>query len=316
MDYFDVGFSVRKPAWHLKAKVLDEYPGREEAIVVAGHNFQIEEKKFSVEGVEVDGWKALRRDDSHKILSVVRDSYEVVQNTVLWDIVDAIIKQPNVKYETAGVLKDGTILWVLARLDMPTTIGGDNCFVMPYCLVSTTHDGTGATRAGAVSVRVVCWNTYSAAWAEAAGSGKQYTFKHTKKVMDRIGQAREALGIVKYQHEEFLHLCNELAETPVSKEAVKEFIARFIPEPAADVCTDRMRTNIILARQKVDDLLNGVTVADAHRRTAYGLWCAGVEYLDHVRKYRSDDTYFKRTMYATSGVKDRVRELVLECAKN
>jgi phage/plasmid-like protein (TIGR03299 family) len=327
---FEVGFSVRKPAWHGLAVVLDEYPGREEAIKLAGHDWGVVEKPIAIANEGVRGeqvipaskifsmrdWKALVRSDNRRILSVVKGSYQVVQNGILWDIVDALMDQENVKYETAGVLKEGRLLWVLARLDEPLQVKGDNSSIYPYVMVSTAHDGSAACKAQAISIRVVCWNTFSAAEDQSNRSGLKYTFKHTKKVMDRIEDAKQVLSLVRRQNEEFIHLSNELAEIEVKDDQVNDFIMRFIPDPIPDVSkevqvSERVQRNIDVARFTVRNLLdNSVTIPECHRRTAYGLWAAGVEYLDHLRGYRNPETLFKRTMLPTDSTKTKMMELV------
>lgn len=308
-------FSVREKPWHGMGTVLTDYPGRDKAMELAGHNFVVKENEvFANVGngkEKLEGFKVLYRADNKHILNVVRDSYSIIQNAVLWDIVDALVQQPNVKYETAGVLKEGAVLWVLAKLDEPVQIKGDNSAIYPYVMASTAHDGTGATRSDCIDVRVVCWNTYNAAIAQTKETGLSYTFRHTKKVMERIESAREALGLARKQHEAFLHLAEELAEVPVTESGVKDFLRTFLPEPPANVITDRVRGNIEEAREKVRVILEGLTVPVAHKRTAYGLFLAGTEYLDHVRRYNSEETYFNRTMLSQFETKRQVAKLAL-----
>lgn len=308
---FESGFFVRKPAWHGLGVVLEDYPGRETAMRLAGHNWHVVKAPVLVPGYVVvgeqdceeygevrrlHGWKALMRDDTSIAIAVVKESYEVVQNDVMWDIVGAMVQEPNVKYETAGVLRGGAILWVLAKLDEPTVIPGDNSEIYPYVHVSTTHDGSGAVRGECVSVRVVCANTYMAARNQSEQTGLYYSFRHSKNVMERIDEAREALGLVRDQHGAFVRLSVELAKVHVTDSQVKDFLRGFLPDPPAAVTTERAVANVEQARQMIDEILMGPTIADAHRRTAYGLWQSGIEYLDHGRAFRSAETHFKRTV--------------------
>lgn len=318
---FEKGFSVREPVWHGLAQILDDYPGREDAMEIAGHNFQVVESPLyvqigdRVEPIQNKDWKALIRDDKNALISVVRGSYEVIQNGVLWDIVDAILGQKNVKYETAGVLKAGAVLWVLARLNEPSQVKGDNSEIYPYIMVSTTHDGTGGTRASAIETRVVCMNTFRAATSQSGKSGREFTFRHTKNVMDRIEDAKSALGLVRIQHEEFIQLANELGSLKVTNKGVEEFLSQFIPYPLGDVVSDRVKGNIEKARDQVRYVLESPTVPSKHRRTAYGLWSAGVEYLDHLRRYNSAETYFRRSMLDTSRMKSKLMKVAREAAE-
>jgi phage/plasmid-like protein (TIGR03299 family) len=319
---FESGFSVRQPAWHGLAQVLDDYPGREQAMMIAGHNWTvIEQPVFTVpvdepeQGlVELPGFKALIRSDTKKPLSVMNSTYKVVQNSRIWDIVDAMIGLPNVKYETAGVLQQGRVLWVLAKLDEPAQIPGDNTNLLPYVCVSTTHDGFGALVAQATTVRVICMNTFKAADMQTRGTGTRYTFRHSKNVENRIEDAKAALGMVRRDFNAFIELSRELAEKQVTDEGVKDFLAKFIPNPPADICTPRVMKNIEDAREKVNAILVGATIPDAHRRTAYGLVQAGVEYLDHIRGFRSPETYFRRCVLDAESLKGRLVELATSVA--
>lgn len=295
MDYVNSMFSVREVPWHKKGDILADYPGREEAMHRAGHDFEVIEKKLAtIEGTPVEGWKALMRKDTAAILSVVKQSYGVVQNEVMWDMVDALVAEPNVKYETAGVLKDGAVLWVLARLEEAVTIPGDNSPILPYVLVATSHDYSCQLIAATVPTRVVCWNTYRIAMDKASALGTEYSFRHSKNVMDRVEEARAALGLVRSAFVEFIELATELAGMSVSEEGIKFFLSKFIPEPPALICTDRVMANINEARTEVAGLLHGSTISEANAHTAYGLVNAGVEYLDHLRGYRNEDTHFNR----------------------
>jgi phage/plasmid-like protein (TIGR03299 family) len=318
---FEKGFSVREASWHGLAEVLEDYPGREEAMRVAGHDFNIIEAPMLADAwawgskakFPVDGWKVLIRDDSKTAIGVVRDSYIVVPNNTMWDIVDALMKSDSaVKYETAGVLREGAVLWVLAKLDEPSMVKGDDSEIYPYVMVATTHDGTGACKAQVTSVRVICMNTYNMATSEKDRHGLAYKFIHTKNVMDRIEEAKEALGLVRQRHGEFMELANELADIKVNKTQITDFITQFIPDPPANVYTDRMKKNINTARETMFTIMQGETIPPQHKNTAYGLYCAGIEYLDHYRTSRSNETYFNRTVYQFQPLKPRLARLALK----
>jgi phage/plasmid-like protein (TIGR03299 family) len=312
--YFDEGFMVREPAWHKLGTVLADYPGREEAMRLAGHDFTVMEAMVQVMtgyGIVANGWKGLVRSDNLKVIGIVRDSYTVIQNDTMWDVVDELVAQPNVKYETGGVLKGGTILWVLAKLDEPVQITGDNSIILPYVAAFTGHDGKTMLKVMTTSVRVVCANTAQMANDQAKAMGTDYSFRHTANVHSRIEYAKVALGLARKEHSEFVELMETLAAKPVTSSGVLEFLERFIPEPPAAVLGRRAKDNIQAAREQVAAALASVTVAPAHKRTAYGLYCAATEYVDHLRAYNDDETYFKRTMMASPKLKQRIAKLAM-----
>lgn len=318
--YFKQGFSVRQPMWHGLGTVLDGYPGREEAMKIAGHDFVVEELPiYDDNGRQIPGFKRLTKGETGNTLNVVKNSYAVVQNDTLWDIVDTIVDQPNVKYETAGVLKEGAVLWVLAYLDEPVTIPGDNTVILPYINVSTTHDGTGACRAESTDIRVVCWNTFSYSQSRSKGLGTSFTFKHTKNVAARIEDAKMALRGVRQDHEEFVELATELAEITLRENQIESFLANMFPMPSSVdglMITERVANNIEEARATVKNILRGETTPEAHRNTGYGLWQAGIEYLDHARRTKGDAqvSKFNRSIMRQEPAKNKLATLVREAA--
>jgi phage/plasmid-like protein (TIGR03299 family) len=319
---FESGVFVRPPAWHKLGHVIADYTSRDEMMRLAGHDWTLETKRICVANdtdgapvfTKVEGWKGLQRSDTGKVIAVVRDSYEPIQNTVLWDIVDALVAQPNVKYETAGVLRGGRTLWVMAKLDEPWKVPGDDSETLPYINATTAHDGSHATSAAAMATRIVCWNTWQSGIEEAKKRGTYYAFRHTANVQQRLDEAREALAMVRGNFAIYKELTTELANHPVSQDGVTEFIMRFIPDPQKEMATPRAVTFVNDARAKLAAVMGSHTIPEAHRRTAYGLWCAGIEFLDHERAYRTNDTYFNRCT-TPSRFKQQLARLALEVAQ-
>lgn len=319
--YFDTGFVVREPAWHELGVVLDEYPGREEAMRLAGHDFTITEEPVFTASKRIEGFKALRKqcppelaaeDSAHgKVVHVVKESYGVVQNTVGWDIVDALVGE-GALYETGITMKDGAVCSVLAWLDEPVIIDGDDSPILPYVNVSWAHDGSASLTSRPTSVRVVCWNTQTAAEAQGKRTGTEFTFRHTSKVMDRIEDAKMAMRGVRQAHAEYVEVAAELATLPVNRDQRNLFVSQLIPMPPEALVSKQVVGNVERARASVQALFDGPTIPDAHRFTGYGLHLAGGEYLDHLRGYRSSDTYFGRQMLRREPAKAKLTSLIKE----
>lgn len=104
------------------------------------------------------------RSDNGASLSVMSSRYKPVQPAdVLAFFRDFVLLDPRFSLETAGVLKGGRVLWALARFVDNITVAGDSHAI--YCFITTSFDGTLATRIQATWIRVVCNNTLSAAVA-------------------------------------------------------------------------------------------------------------------------------------------------------
>ncbi len=256
--------------------------------------------------------KLIVRNDNEHVLGVVGDSYELLNHGEMGEILEAILGIDNVKFETAGSCRDGAQVWALAYLDEPYQVVGDNTETFPFIALLNSHDGTGACKVVGTQVRVVCWNTYNAASMEGERTGRQFTFRHTAGIHDRIEEAKKALAGVRDEVGEWDELSRELFGMKADEAAFNHFLADFIPDPVGDVVSDRVRNNVEKARSIFKSLYLDSPTTEAHRGTALGLIDASVEYLDHVRGYRNSDTYMGRTLLRSEPLKARATMLARE----
>lgn len=339
--YFDTGFSVREPMWHdAEGKwTIDDYPvDWDDARVKAGLLWEPElvpcytqvrpdptqpmpdDVLMRNDGSAtlfrpLEDHQVVVRDDTKAVLGVVSDQFGLVYHSVMGEILEAILGQPNVKFETAGSCKGGAQVWALAYLDEPYTLPGDNTETYPFVALLNSHDGSGACKVTRTQIRVVCWNTYQAASMQGERTGMQFTFRHAGDVQGRIDEAIEALAGARTEAAEWTALATELFGMKVDKVMFNHFLADFIPEPPAEVVSDRVRGNIDRARKVFSHLYLDSVTTEAHRGTALGLIDASVEYLDHVRGYRNRDTLLGRTLLRTEPMKARALTLVREACK-
>jgi len=260
--------------------------------------------------IELPDQKLIVRNDTEAPLGVVGQGFELVTHKEMGEIIEAILGVDNLKFETAGSVRGGAQVWALMYLDEPYTVAGDDTTTLPFLALTNSHDGSGACKAIATQVRVVCWNTYRAAEMEGERTGRQFTFNHTSGIHDRIDEAKKALAGVRDDAAEWTALATELFGMAVDDEAFADFLVQFLPEPIGEVSSKRVHNNVEAARSAFKMLYLDSPTTEAHRGTALGLVDASVEYLDHVRGYRSRDTLFGRTLLKPEPLKARAVKLV------
>lgn len=338
--YFDTGFSVREPMWHGQGMVLDDYPADwNDARVKAGLMWepelvpcytQIETPDIveleslpdgAIPTLDPRGYmdrltnhQLVRRDDTQDVLGVVSDQFALISHTKMGGILEAVLGLDNVKFETAGSCRNGAQVWALAYLDEPFKVAGDDSETLPFIVLLNNHDGSGACKLISTSVRVVCWNTYRAAEMQGERSGRQYVFRHVGDVEDRVDEAVKALAGVRDDAKEWDALATELFGMKVTDPQVEDFLALFLPEPVGEIASPIVHANVDRARQVFRTLYFDSPTGAAHLGTGLGLIDASVEYLDHVRGFRSTDTLMGRTLLRPEPLKAKavsiVRELV------
>jgi phage/plasmid-like protein (TIGR03299 family) len=316
-------FSVRQMPWHREGEILDDYPGTwAEARVLAGLDWDpVTSDVYTVASYRrndlspvyepVEGWKAICRSDTGAVLSVNKDTYTVISHGEMGEIVEAVLAQPNVKWETAGVLDGGRSVWCLALLDEPVTFPAYDSPTLPYLAITNRHDGTAACALRATAVRIVCANTFRAAELEGERTGATFSFIHRSSWRSRIEEARRAVTGAQAEIRRYTELAQELLAIPISPRQRELFVTEFIPKPPEGLVTDRVARNVQEARQALRFIFESKTteqVAD----TAYGLMQAAGEYLDHVRNARSWETRLNRTLIRPEPLKHRALSLIRE----
>src|SRR5262249_7894505 len=132
--------------------------------------------------LEVPGWFATVRTDTNAVLGVVSSMYRVLQNVEAFSFMDEAIKAGAAMWETAGSLKDGKRVWMLARIPNPVEVR-HNDEVKPYALLCMGHDGGMAVHILPTTVRVVCNNTLNLALGKADG---QLVVRHVQSLKGKI----------------------------------------------------------------------------------------------------------------------------------
>ena len=178
---------VREKPWHGLGTMVTDAPSSADALRFAGLDWQvIQEPVYNARGGVVKGYKANVRDSDGSVLGIVGDRYKVVQNADAFSFTDDLIGD-DVRYETAGSLRDGRQVWLLARMP-ERKVAGDE--VEPYLCFTNSHDGSGGVKVCMTPIRVVCNNTLNV----ALGSAKRvWSMRHTENIRERLDEARDCL---------------------------------------------------------------------------------------------------------------------------
>ena len=332
----DSMFSVREMPWHGEGRILGDYPGTwAEARTAAGLDWEpVKEAQYRLVGMDgdqpkfeiVEDFVYITRSDTGKILDSANSSYELIGHAEMGQVVEALLEQPNVRYETAGALDEGRKVWALAQLGDPIELPGDNSPTLRYLFLANAHDGTSAFKAIGTGVRVVCANTWHAADVEATKAGTAYSFKHTKQWKRNIEDAKNAITGV-YRHMDlYVAQAKQLLTVKVNSAQIEQFVNDFAIERTLENVNVRrndlaayIRDNARVAnslgecKAQLKAVISSATCAEL-APTAYMLVQAAGEYTDHLRGYRSMDTYLSRTMIDTQKLKQRATKLALAYA--
>lgn len=267
--------------WHGLGTPVEEAPNSYEALRIAGLNWKVESKPVFVNDKEVPNYVANVRDSDNSVLGIVTNRYKIVQNEDAFAFTDALISG-DVRYETAGSLKNGKRIWLLAKL--PETKVIDDV-VVPYVCFTNTHDGTGAVQAIMSPIRVVCNNTLNLALTNAKRS---WSMRHVGDIDGKIEEARQILGLADKYMKELNVFADKLANTSLPFEKAKEIVNELFPIDKED--SDREKRNMQKCR---DDIMVCYFAPDIlkYQNTAYGLVNAVTDWAGHKTPLRNTKSY-------------------------
>lgn len=215
-------FVVGAAPWHNLGKVFQVPPSLEEAIVAAGLDWKVTtEPVFSGANERLDA-QLTRRSSDNSILGVVGPNYVPLQNSEAFNFFKPFIEQKEAAIETAGSLKMGKRVWVLAKINKDPMVIKGNDTVEKYILLSNSHDGSLAVRVGFSSVRVVCSNTL--AMAHDSKASKLIRVKHTKNVNENVENIREIMNVANAEFEASAEQYRMLASKQINSKDLEKYV--------------------------------------------------------------------------------------------
>lgn len=233
-------FYTREKPWHGLGVYVEKAPTSEDALRLAGLDWKVrQEDVYTDTGAFIAGYKVNVRDCDDKILGVVSNRYQIVQNEEAFAFTDALLGE-GVTYETAGSLQKGKRVWMLAKMPEKYIIAGDE--IEPYFVIMNSHDGSCAIKAAMTPVRVVCQNTLNFALRTAK---RTWTAKHTTNIMGRMEEARDTILFANRYMAELGKSIDELNQIRLTDKKVMEYMSEFFPV-SEDLTQMQKRNNMKL----------------------------------------------------------------------
>lgn len=250
----------------------------------AGLDWSVSSRKLYLsDGSPVPGVKANVRSADNKVLGIVGPDYKIVQNAEAFSFMDQVLGE-GVTYETAGALKGGRRVWVLAH------IPGEYKFVEdkadPYILFSTTHNGSGAIKVCLTPIRVVCMNTLNLAIKTATRS---WSIVHKGLMDQKIANAKNTLIASK---EYMGALCDEMVnlnEIKLTDTQVYDYVKKLIPMPLDP--SEVTRRNVSSKRTELMDRYELAPDLAHVDRSAYRFVNAVSDFATHSTPLRARSDY-------------------------
>jgi phage/plasmid-like protein (TIGR03299 family) len=273
--------------WHKLGVVVEEAPDSVAAIKLAKLDWEVHQKPVYINAGDsynaAPNYIANVRSDTQEVLGIVSERYQIIQNQEAFSFTDALISGGDVRYETAGSLKNGRQVWMLAKINREYDILGDK--VDPYLCFTMAHDGTGAIRALMTPIRVVCKNTLNMAIAQASRS---WSTTHVGDIAAKMKEAERTLGLASAYMEKLNEEANLLTEIYVPDSKFIEILNEVLP--IDEKVNERAMNTIMRKREAIQRAMKADDIAK-FRGTGWQVINAVSDFVTHAEPARRTKTF-------------------------
>lgn len=258
----------------------------------------------------------VRRDRSPgepgRVVGVVHPEFRPLQNREGGELFDRLFDAGARKYHTGGYLRNGEVVWLLARLPGHIEVAHDD-LLETYLLYTNSHDGSLGIDIRFTTVRVVCRNTLSFALEDVAARAFRRRHRDDPDLVEH--DAQDFFRFLRLRIARTADQLRMLAARPLDDEAFARFLRRILPEPAVPATASANPSRARARATRLDNLEEARAAILRTRRegipalgvppeppTWWGAVNAVTAWVDHLRPTGSD-----RYAHALFGAGDRLK---------
>lgn len=272
--------------WHKEGVSVEGLANSAEAIEASGLDWQVEvEPVYLANGDEVEDSKAIVRQSDKKVFNILGNRYTPLQNKEAFEFFDGVVGEEEAIYETAGSLKGGKVVWLLAKMPDYIRIGNSDDVIQKYVLLANSHDGSAPVTVQTTPIRVVCNNTLNVALKKSTNRIK---VRHTKNMIVNLEQGRQAMGLVNKIYTQLEEIYNGMDQVQLTTNTMDEYLNNVLNGGKEEVAT-RTENKIMDVKDVYE---RGAGVDDPAilkgRNNLWRLYNSLTEYVDHYKNYNQD----------------------------
>lgn len=253
------------------------------------------------------GHRALVRSSDQRVIDVITDDWNPMQNQTAFEFFNDFVAAGDMEMHTAGSLRDGKIVWALAKVNESFELFGGKDQVDSYLLFTNPHSYGQSIDVRFTPIRVVCNNTLTLSLNSAA---KQMVKVSHRREFD-ADLVKETLGVAKHKLEQYKEMAAYLSQKRFNNESVVEYFKRVFP-----VLTQKEQG----AKEMSKSAALAMNVIDTQPGAEFGrgtFWQAfnTVTYMTDHLIGRSADTRLQSAWYGQNkGLKTKALETAVEMA--
>lgn len=255
-----------------------------EALQMAGLDWKVEQKPvFNEFGTEYDKYRVNLKETDGKLLGMVTDKYQIVQNEDAFTFVDGLVDE-GFEFKSAGQFRDGKSIWVMGSLPKANILGDD---ISNNIVFTNSHDGSSGVKIMMTPIRVICANMLNLALRKA---DRAWATKHTGHIYTKLEEARYTLGLANKYMEELNIEAERMAEMKISDNEIEAIFNTLFP--VEEDASERRLNNIAIMKNNFIQCYNADDIAQ-FKGTVYGAVNAMSDFVSHKLPNRETADFYE-----------------------
>jgi phage/plasmid-like protein (TIGR03299 family) len=303
---FESGFFSRQGAWHGLGKVLQHPPTIEEGIKEAGLDWFVECLPVFMQGEagyqEIPSHKAVIRSTDKQCLGIVKDRYRPLQNVDAFRFFQPFLQDHFCELEAAGSLRNGQIIWVLARMLNGTQDVAPNDAVESYLCLAHGHGGILPVSIYFTEIRVVCMNTLRM----SLSNGNIVRIKHTKHLKESLNLVQQSVDCYRQEFSLSIESYRQMLRHKLPIKGLEAYVRHVFQVPTTVPEMPRSFEAIEAQYEAGQGASPG---------TLWGAFNAVTGYLDHDYGRSTETATYSNLFGSNADIRDRANHVALSVLK-
>lgn len=256
-----------------------------EALQISQLDWKVNSKFiYDENGKPYEKFKANVREDDDKLLGIVTDRYQIVQNWDAFDFVDNLVSE-GFKFDKAGQFRDGRSIWVMGSLPETQILGDD---ISNNVVFVNSHDGSSGVKVMMTPVRLICSNMINLALRKA---DRIWATKHTGSIYTKLEEAKHTLGLANKYMTELNEEAERLAQIKITDTEIEAIFDTLFPiDPNKD--SERKINNVSIIKDNFVQCYNAADIAQ-FKGTVYGAVNAMSDLVSHKIPIRDSQNFYE-----------------------
>lgn len=249
-----------------------------------------EKIKTTQTGIVLPNKVAVIRNDTHKIIGIQPQTYEVFQNHEMLETLYQISR--SIKYEKGGMFDGGAKTYFQFKTDdlILTNANGKTDTVKGYLTVINSFDDAKSLALGETNVTISCMNTFNHAYKDL-----EHKIAHNKNMRNKLAIVCKEIDIAINQEKRTFSTIKKMHETPIQEAPnIMNVLMKTMMgiKPKQELIVDELSINDLYKYKAIMD--NIEREFEEKGETLWGLFSGITRYTTHNMKktFKPKDKFY------------------------